>query len=102
MRMLLLVVSLCGFAVIADSRPTAAQAPGDQIQLTANSTARVGAMLQLRGDVRISDGSSVIIADEADVPVSGAVAAPPTIELRGNVHVTFEGHRPAFVEPAVK
>jgi len=100
--MLLLVVALFGFAVLADSRQTSAQAPGDQIQFTANSTARVGTTLQLRGDVRISDGSSVIIADEADVPVSGSVAAPPTVELRGNVHVTFEGHRPAFVQPAIK
>ena len=102
MRMLLLVVALFGFAVLADSRQTVAQAPGDQIQFTANSTARVGTTLQQRGDVRISDGSSVIIADEADVPVSGSVAAPPTVELRGNVHVTFEGHRPAFVQPAIK
>ena len=100
MKMLLLAVAFVGLAVGLSSRPTAAQAPEDAIKLTADSVARVGATMQLRGNVRITDGSATIVADEADVAVSGSPAAPPAMELRGNVRVVFSGHRPAVVESA--
>jgi lipopolysaccharide export system protein LptA len=76
-------------------RPLSAQTaqPGPAIQVSADSLTTVGNIVQLRGNVEIRRGGSILRADEADVIANSDVtAAPGGIELRGNVHLTSEDH----------
>ena len=96
MKAFLLIIGTFGFAVLADGQ-TGPRAMPEPIKIFADSTTRTASSIQLRGNVRISDGSSVIVADEADVPHLPWTA--PSIEVRGNVRITFEGPRAALVNP---
>jgi lipopolysaccharide export system protein LptA len=90
MRTLLLVVGIFGFVVLADGQTTPRP-----VQISADSMTRTSTSIQLRGNVRISDGSSVIVADTAEVP--NLPWQSPAIDVSGNVHITFDGSRPALV-----
>jgi lipopolysaccharide export system protein LptA len=61
------------------------------MQVTADSIMRVGNVMQLRGNVEIRRGGSVLRADGADVIGNADVtAASGGVELRGNVRLTSE------------
>jgi len=90
MKKLLLMLGVFAFVAVADGQP----APRP-VQITADSITRAGASIQLRGNVRITDGSSVIAADSAEVP--GTPGNSPSIDVSGNVHITFDGSRPALI-----
>jgi lipopolysaccharide export system protein LptA len=65
--------------------------PPNPIQVTADSVRQVGNVVQLRGNVEIRRGGSVLRADEADVIANADVtAAPGGVELGGNVRLTSE------------
>lgn len=83
-------VSLAGALAL---RPVSAQTAQLQpaIRVTADSITQVRNVVQLRGNVEIWRGGSVLRADEADVIGNADVtAAPGGIELRGNVRLTSE------------
>ena len=83
MRSVLLVAAL-GFAVLAGGQTIAqGQRAVEEIQIKANNSVESGNVLRFSGNVQISLGNYVVVADEVDVPLSGA----GTLQLRGNVHL---------------
>lgn len=93
-KAVLIAVGVIGVAAGALAlRPVSAQTgqSPQPIQVTADSLTQVGTVLQLRGNVEIRRGGSILRADEADVIGNADVtAAPGGVELRGNVRLTSE------------
>jgi lipopolysaccharide export system protein LptA len=86
MKTLLFVVGIFSCAMLADGQSD----PGP-IKISADTVTDGPTSVQLQGSVQISDGSSIITADEATLP------KPPwasrVIDVRGNVHITFSPRR---------
>ena len=89
MKTALLLVSVLGFAVLAGGQ-TQQMTLAEPVTARADSSVRVGNVMQLRGNVRLQRGVSVVIADEADIPLdaTGLPSGPlTTFTLRGNVRL---------------
>jgi hypothetical protein len=90
MKTALLVVSILGFAAFAVGQ-TSQTTPGQgRVVSRFNSSAIVGNVFQMRGNVRLEYNGTVVTADEADLPLDarGLPSNPlASYTVRGNVRV---------------
>jgi lipopolysaccharide export system protein LptA len=83
MRSVLLVGAL-GFAILGGGQTTAqGQRALQEIPIKATNSVESGNVLRFSGNVQISLGNYVVVADEVDVPLNGS----GTLQLRGDVHL---------------
>jgi lipopolysaccharide export system protein LptA len=86
----LLLISVLGFAVLAGGQTAPKPTFDEPISARADTMTRIRDTMQLRGNVRLQRGVSVVLADEADIRLdaNGLPAGPTTtIDLRGNVRL---------------
>ena len=89
MKTALLLASVLGFAVFAGGQ-TPQITLSEPVTARADSATRAGSVMQLRGNVRLQRGVSVVIADEVDIALdaNGLPSGPTTtFSLRGNVRL---------------
>ena len=88
MKLALLLVVVLAFGAFAGAQMTPQQ---EVVEITADSLTEAGNVLQLRGNVQVRRGGSLVTADEADVTRrTELTSAPNSVELRGNVRLTSE------------
>jgi lipopolysaccharide export system protein LptA len=97
MKSALLLLGVLAFTALAGGQtPT----PTQQVQATADSIVRDGNMMHLRGHVQLRRGPTIVTADEADLPARVELSrSSATVELRGNVRLTFEDPIPLSLAP---
>lgn len=97
MKSALLFLGVFGFAIMAGGQ-TPAQA--QRVSIKAASMIDTNDVIQLRGNVQLSLGNSVVNADEADVPKArfNQDGSPNEIQLRGNVHLSFDKNTPVLIQ----
>ena len=97
MKRALLILGIFGFAIVASGQ-TPAQVL--RVPISATNVVDTGNTMQYRGNVQISIGNSVVVADEVDVPTTrfNSDGSPNAIQLRGNVRLTFANDTPVLLE----
>src|SRR5215467_7909747 len=78
MRSVLLVGAL-GFAILGGGQTIAGQRAVQEVPIQATNSVESGNVLRFSGNVQISLGNYVVVADEVDVPLNGT----GTLQLRG-------------------
>jgi lipopolysaccharide export system protein LptA len=97
MKIALLFLGVFGLAIIAGGQTSV---PVQKVRITAARVVQDSDTVHYRGNVEISVGNAVVVADEVDVPVSRYKqdGASNPIELRGGVHLSFENGVPVLIE----
>jgi lipopolysaccharide export system protein LptA len=91
MRLAAFLVAILAFAAYSGAQVSA---PVEGVKITADSFGHVGEVLQIRGNVQIVRGATLVTADEVDATIGSASGI---IELRGNVRLTTTDSGPITV-----
>src|SRR2546425_10691641 len=97
MKSALLFLGVFGFAIMVGGQTPAQE---QKVSIKATNVIEVADTLQFRGNVQVSLGNSTVVADEVDVPTArfNRDGSPNPIQLRGNVHLAFDGAPPVRIE----
>jgi len=97
MKRALLFIGVFGFAIVA-----AGQSPSQvqRVPIRATSVIDIGNTVQYRGNVQIAIGTSLVVADEVDIPKArfNSDGSANAIQLRGDVRITFDSSAPVILE----
>jgi lipopolysaccharide export system protein LptA len=98
MKTTLLALAVFGLALTVDGQT---RPPVQTVRITATNVSRSSDLVQYRGNVQMTVGAATVSADEVDLPTTrhNPGGSPSVIEIRGNVHVTFDTDTPILIQP---